>query len=347
MASNNKEKSLVIVGATGAVGTEIINCLIERHFPVKHLRLFGSSRSIGKTVDFKGEKIVIEELSENSFTETDIVFFAASNEISKKFVPIAKASGAISIDNSSAYRLDTNVPLIVPEVNPDALRHHQGVIANPNCSTIIAAVPLWPLYKQNKIKRLIVSTYQAASGAGVEGMDELIASTKAYLNNEPFEPTVFQHDYAFNLFSHNSPINPVSLYNEEEEKLINETRKIFADENIRISVTCIRVPVIRAHSESITVEFENEFEIANALKILSDSPGVVLVDDHIRNTFPTPRDASGQGEILVGRIRKDLSDPSGKSLSLFVAGDQILKGAALNAVQIAELLLVTEPNQSD
>jgi aspartate-semialdehyde dehydrogenase len=231
------------------------------------------------------------------------------------------------------------VPLVVPEINPQAVREHQGIIANPNCSTIISITPLWPIHQANRIKRMIVATYQAASGAGAAAMEELRESTRAYLDGKPYENTVLPHPYAFNLFSHNAAIDPVNGYNEEEIKVMRETHKIFGDSSIRVTATCVRVPVLRAHSVAINFECERPITAAQVTEMMHAAPGVKIVDDRARNYFPMPKDASGQDPILVGRIRQDVSDPSGRSIALFVAGDQLLKGAALNAVQIAELLL--------
>jgi len=234
--------------------------------------------------------------------------------------------------------MDPDVPLVVPEINARRIAGHKGIIANPNCSAITALVPLWPIHQKNPIKRLIISTYQAASGAGAAAMQELVDSTRAYLDGKPFTPKVMPHPYAFNVFNHNTAIDPETGYNDEETKVIRETKKILEDDTIAIGVTCVRVPVLRAHSESITFECENPITEDDVRAILSEAPGVKIVDDRARNYFPMPIDASGQGDVLVGRIRKDLSDPSGKSIAIFVAADQLLKGAALNAVQIAELL---------
>jgi aspartate-semialdehyde dehydrogenase len=242
------------------------------------------------------------------------------------------------VDNSSAFRMQADVPLVVPEINPQALRGHQGIIANPNCSAIIAITPLWPIHKVNRIQRLILSTYQAASGGGAAAMEELRESTRAYLEGREYAHKVLPHPYAFNLFSHNTRVDPVTGYNEEETKVREETRKIFGDPQIRVSATCIRVPVLRAHSVAITLECERPISPDEVRALLRDAPGVKLVDDPQRNHFPMPRDASGQDAILVGRIRQDISDPGGRSIALFVSGDQLLKGAALNAVQIAEAL---------
>ncbi len=234
--------------------------------------------------------------------------------------------------------MDPDVPLVIPEINARRISEHKGIIANPNCSAITALVPLWPIYKRNRIRRLILSTYQAVSGAGAAAMQELLDSTRAYLDGKPFEQRVLPHITAFNLFNHNTAIDPATGYNEEETKVINETRKIFEDDRIAVGVTCVRVPVLRAHSEAITFECENPIGEDEVRAILSDAPGVRIVDDRARNYFPMPTDASGQDDVLVGRIRRDLSDPSGHSIAMFVAADQLLKGAALNAVQIAERL---------
>ncbi len=330
---------VAVVGATGAVGVEFLDCLEKRNFPMKELRLLASARSKGKTMTFKGKPIVVEELTEASFKGVDIALFSAGGSISKKFGPIAVQAGAIVVDNSSAFRMDPTVPLVIPEINPEAVKDHKGIIANPNCSTIIAITPLWPIHRKNRIKRLIASTYQAASGAGAAAMEELRESTKAYLDGKEYQQKVLPHPYAFNLFSHNTKIDPATGYNEEETKMLKETKKIFGDNEIRISATCVRVPVLRAHSESLTVECEKPITAGEVRTILSTAPGVKIVDDIEKNYMPMPKDASGQGDILCGRIRQDSSDPSGKSFCMFVAGDQLLKGAALNAVQIAELLV--------
>jgi len=335
---NASEPVVAVVGATGAVGVELIRCLEQRNFPLSKLRLFSSARSAGKKMSFRGSDILVEELTEQSFEGVDVALFSAGSGISKKFAPIAVRHGAVVVDNSSAFRMDDSVPLVVPEINADKIKQHKGIIANPNCSTIISITPLWPIHVRNPIQRLIVSTYQAASGAGAAAMEELRESTRAYLAGEPFTPKVLPHPYAFNVFSHNSAIDPETGYNEEEAKVIRETRKIFGDPNIRVNATCIRVPVLRAHCVSMTFECERPITPDDVRKLLTDAPGVQIVDDVARNYFPMPIDASGRDPILVGRIRKDLSDPTGRSVSMFVAGDQLLKGAALNAVQIAELL---------
>jgi len=330
---------VAVVGATGAVGVEFLACLEQRNFPMKELKLLASARSAGKTMKYKGKDITVTELTEESFKGVDIALFSAGGSISKKFGPIAVKAGAVVVDNSSAFRMDPTVPLVIPEINPEAVKQHKGIIANPNCSTIIAITPLWPIHKKNRIVRFIAATYQAASGAGAAAMEELRESTRAYLEGREYKNTVLPHPYAFNLFSHNTKIDPANGYNEEEMKMVKETKKIFADDAIRISATCVRVPVLRAHSEALTVECERPVTPNEVRAILSKAPGVKIVDDTEKNYMPMPKDASGQGDILCGRIRTDISDPSGKSFCMFVAGDQLLKGAALNAVQIAELLL--------
>jgi aspartate-semialdehyde dehydrogenase len=334
-----KNPTVAIAGVTGAVGAEFMACLDQRKFPVGTLKPLASARSAGKTLEFRGQKVVIEELSEKSFEGVDIVLFSAGGGVAKKFAPAAVQAGAVVVDNSSAFRMDPSVPLVIPEINANRIKEHKGIIANPNCSAITALVPLWPIHRRNRIRRMIISTYQASSGAGAAAMQELVDSTRAYLDGKPFTPKVIPHPYAFNVFSHNTAIDPETGYNDEETKVIRETKKIFEDDQIRVGVTCIRVPVLRAHCESITFECENPITEDAVRAILSDAPGVKIVDDRAKNYFPMPLDASGQGDVLVGRIRKDVSDPSGHSIAMFVSADQLLKGAALNAVQIAEYLL--------
>ena len=329
---------VAIVGVTGAVGAEFIATLDRRKFPVGRLKALASARSAGKTVDFRGRTVTIEALDETSFDGVDIALFSAGGGISRKFAPVAVKAGAVVIDNSSAFRMDPDVPLVIPEINARRIGEHRGIIANPNCAAITALVPLWPIHRKNRIKRVILSTYQAASGGGAAAMDELVQSTRASLEGRTHPPKVLPHPYAFNLFSHNTAIDPETGYNDEETKVIRETRKIFEDDRIAVGVTCVRVPVLRAHSEAITFECERPISEDEVRAILAEAPGVRIVDDRAGNYFPMPIDASGQDDVLVGRIRKDLSDPSGHSIAMFVAADQLLKGAALNAVQIAELL---------
>ena len=329
---------VAIVGATGAVGVEMIGCLERRSFPLSELRLLASARSAGKKLEFRGQPLAVRELTEASLEGVDLALFSAGSSVSKRFAPLAVRAGAIVIDNSSAFRMDPGVPLVVPEINPQAVREHRGIIANPNCTAIISITPLWPIHQANRIVRLVIASYQSASGAGAAAMEELRESTRAYLEDRPYQQRVLPHPYAFNVFSHNTRIDPVTGYNEEEIKVREETRKIFGDPELRVSATCIRVPVLRAHSVAITFECQRPMPAEEARRLIAGAAGVKLVDDRERNYFPMPRDASGGDPILAGRIRQDLSDPSGRSIALFVAGDQLLKGAALNAVQIAEIL---------
>ncbi len=330
---------VAIVGATGAVGVELLRCLEQRSFPLSELRLLASARSAGRKMAFRGKQLQVEELTEDSFKGVHIGLFSAGSAITQRFAAAAARAGTVIVDNSSAYRMDPAVPLVVPEINPEAIASHKGIIANPNCSAIISITPLWPIHRRNRIKRLQIATYQAASGAGAAAMEELRESTRAYLDGKKFAPKVLPHPYAFNVFSHNTAVDPVTGYNDEETKVMNETRKIFGDPDIAISATCVRVPVLRAHCVALTFECERPITPDEVRGILGSAPGVRIVDDIEHNYFPMPVDASGQDDILVGRIRRDLSDPSGRSIALFIAGDQLLKGAALNAVQIAEQLL--------
>ena len=330
---------VAIAGATGAVGIELLGCLERRNFPLSELRLFASARSVGKSLPFRGQSVPVQELTEQGLEGVNIGLFSAGSATSKKFAPVAVSKGAVVVDNSSAFRMNGDVPLVVPEINPGAIREHQGIIANPNCAAIISITPLWPIHRANRIRRLIISTYQAASGAGAAAMAELSESTRAYLDGREYRNTVLPHPYAFNLFSHNTKVDPATGYNEEETKVIQETRKIFGDSAMRVSATCVRVPVLRAHCVSLTFECERPINPAFVRESLAGAPGVKIVDDVEKNYFPMPKDASGQDPILVGRIRQDVSDPTGHSIAMFVAGDQLLKGAALNAVQIAEQLL--------
>ena len=327
---------VAILGATGAVGTELLELLKSRHFPLANLKLLASPRSAGTTLEFRGEKLVVEAVNEQSFREVDIVLASAGGSISRAWAETAIAAGAVMIDNSSAFRMDSTVPLIVPEVNPEAVAGHRGLIANPNCTTILMAVAVYPLHQIQPIKRIVASTYQSASGAGARAMEEVKTQAQAILNGQEPKSEILPYPLAFNLFPHNSKLNEQG-YCEEEMKMVNETRKIFGTNDLKITATCVRVPVLRAHSESINLEFESPFDVAHARKILSQAPGVKLVDDWQANYFPMPIDASGKDEVLVGRIRQDLSNPNG--LELWLCGDQIRKGAALNAIQIAELLI--------
>lgn len=332
----SKGLNVAVLGATGAVGAEILAILAQRSFPINTLKLLASPRSAGTQLTFNGEKITVEVLSDTAFDGIDLVLASAGGSISKQWLPKAAAAGAVSIDNSSAFRMDPNVPLVVPEVNPEAAYQHQGIIANPNCTTILMSLALWPLYQVNPIQRLVVSTYQSASGAGARAMEEVKQQARAILAGEEPVAEAFPYPLAFNLFPHNSDLNEFG-YCQEEMKMVNETRKIFAAPDLRISATCVRVPVLRAHSEALNIEFGAPFPVAEAKQLLSHAPGVKIVEDWSRNYFPMPMEASGQDDVLVGRIRQDISNPN--ALELWLSGDQIRKGAALNAVQIAELLM--------
>ena len=327
---------VAILGATGAVGTELLELLSERNFPLADLKLLASPRSAGKRLLFKGENIPIEPVSENAFDNVDLVLASAGGSTSKAWAQKIVEKGAVVIDNSSAFRMNPEVPLVVPEVNPEAAAKHQGIIANPNCTTILMALAVYPLHKVKKVLRIVASTYQSASGAGAKAMEEVKVQSQAILNGQEPTSEVFPYPLAFNLFPHNSPLNDYG-YCEEEMKMVNETRKIFGSQDIRITATCVRVPVLRAHSEAINLEFESPFNPEEARVILNTSPGVKLVEDWQKNYFPMPYEASGRDEVLVGRIRQDISHPCG--LDLWLCGDQIRKGAALNAIQIAELLV--------
>jgi len=329
--------NVAIVGATGAVGQEFLTVLAERQFPIKNLLLLASARSAGKKIEFGGKSHTVQELTKDSLKGVQIAFFSAGGSISREFAPAAVSAGAIVIDNTSAFRMKQGIPLVVPEVNPDQIHKHNGLIANPNCSTIIMNVPVWPLHKANRVRRIIVSTYQAVSGAGAAGLRELEQQIKAYAAGSKIERQLFPHQIVHNLFSHNTKIAE-NGYNEEENKMVNETRKIFGDERIMITATCVRVPIPRAHSESINLEFERPITPQEVRQILAKAPGVKIVDDRESNHFPMPIEASGQDDVLVGRIRQDISREDGRGIDLFVAGDQVRKGAATNAVQIAEKL---------
>ena len=330
--------NVAIMGATGAVGQVMMEILAERDFPLDELRLLASVRSAGRKLNFKGEKLIVQELSEVSFEGIDIVLASAGGTLSKQYNTHAVAAGAVVVDNTSAYRMDPEVPLVVPEINPDDLAHHRGIIANPNCSTIIMDVVVWPLYQRRRIQRIVVSTYQAVSGAGARAMEELEQQTKAVLDGAVAIPEELPHQIAFNLFSHNSQVGPEG-YCEEEVKMIRETQKMFHDDQVQITATTIRVPVMRAHSEAINIEFAEPFPEREAREILEQAPGVQIVDEPAKSYFPMPIEASGLDDVLVGRIRQDISRPDGHGLDLWVSGDQLRKGAALNAVQIAEVLV--------
>ncbi len=340
--------NVAIAGVTGAVGQEFLTLLAERDFPIGELKMLASARSAGKTIDFKGKSYTVEELTEDSFKGVDLALFSAGGSQSKKFGPAASAAGATVVDNSSTFRMTKGVPLVVPEVNPDAVKGIElgkgGIIANPNCSTIIMLMAVNPLHKAKGVKRMVISTYQAASGAGAAAMAELEQQSRDVLAGEPLTMQAFPYQCAFNLFSHNSPMQD-NGYNQEEMKMVHETHKIWGQSGesggnkTAVTATCIRVPVMRAHAESINLTFNQPITEDEARALIEAAPGVSLLDDRANNRFPMPVDASGKDDVLVGRIRKDISQPEGVGLDLFCCGDQIRKGAALNAIQIAELLL--------
>jgi len=333
----SREFNVAVAGATGAVGIEMVQTLERRNFPVKNLRLLASARSAGKKMTYKGTEITIEELKHDSFKGIDIALFSAGGDISKEFAKSVVDSGAVMIDNSSAFRMEDDVPLVIPEVNPEDIKWNKGIIANPNCTTIIMLVAVTPLHRAKKLKRLIASTYQATSGAGAKGMDELISQTQQALNHEELTPKFFAHQIAFNLIPH-IDVFKEGDYTKEELKMVYESRKMLHYPELRVSCTCVRVPILRAHSESLNMEFEDDVTPADVREILKNAPGVKLVDDIANKRYPMPVEASGQGDVLVGRIRQDISRGDKKGIDMFICGDQVLKGAALNAVQIAELL---------
>lgn len=330
--------NLAIAGVTGAVGQEFLKILEQRDFPFDSLKMLASSRSAGKKIEFKSKEYIVEELTKKSFARINIALFSAGAARSKEFAPAAVEAGAVVVDNSSAFRMDPEVPLVIPEINPQKIAENKGIIANPNCSTIIGIVPVWPLHKANPVKRMVVSTYQAASGAGQQAMLELENQTREILAGKKPTCNAFPYQIAFNVFSHNSDLD-ASGYNLEEVKMVKETRKIFDCPEIAITCTCIRLPVFRAHCESINLEFNKSITPDEVRDLLSTAPGVSVLDDREHNRFPMPIDATGKDDVLVGRIRQDESIPENRGINIWVAGDQLRKGAALNAVQIAEKLL--------
>ncbi|OIV93444.1 hypothetical protein TanjilG_10076 [Lupinus angustifolius] len=344
MSLQQNAPSIAVVGVTGAVGQEFLSVLSDRDFPYRSIKMLASNRSAGRRLTFENKEYVVEELTPESFDGVDIALFSAGGSISKKFGPIAVERGTIVVDNSSAFRMDEKVPLVIPEVNPEAMENIKigmgkgAIIANPNCSTIICLMAATPLHKRAKVVRMVVSTYQAASGAGAAAMEELELQTREVLEGKPPTCKIFNQQYAFNIFSHNASVLP-NGYNEEEMKMVKETRKIWNDKDIKVTATCIRVPVMRAHAESVNLQFESPLDEDTARDILKNAPGVVVIDDRESNHFPTPLEVSNKDDVAVGRIRQDLSLDGDQGLDIFVCGDQIRKGAALNAIQIAEMLL--------
>ena len=332
-----KKFNIAVVGATGAVGNQMITCLEERKFPVKSVKFLASHRSAGRKLEFRDEEITVKELKEDSFKGIDIAIFSAGGDTSEKFAPCAAKDGCVVVDNSSAWRMDPDVPLVIPEVNPDAVKDYtnKGIIANPNCSTIQMLVALYPIYKKCGIKRIVVSTYQAVSGTGLKAIDELSDQTKAMLNFQDYEKKVYPHQIAFNCLPH-IDIFLENGYTKEEMKMVLETRKIFGDDNIGVTATTVRVPVFYSHSESINIETRQHISADEVKTLLSNAPGVKVLDDPEKNLYPLAVDAAGTDQTYVGRIREDESISNG--INLWVVADNIRKGAATNAVQIAEIL---------
>ena len=330
--------NIAIVGATGAVGQEMMEILEERNFPVKELRLLASERSAGQELEYKGNKIKIEKLDENSFENIDIALFSAGGDRSREFAPIAARAGAVVIDNSSAFRMEEDVPLVIPEVNPHAVAGYKkrGIVANPNCTTAVTLMALKPLHDLGNIKRVIASSYQAVSGAGAQAIEELRNQTLAWANSEEIRSETFPHQIAFNLLPQIDSFLD-SGYTKEEMKLHNETRKILENNEIALTATTVRVPVFRAHSVAVNIETEKKISVSEAKEALNNFPGIRVVDEPGELKYPMPIDAAGTDDCIVGRIREDYTVPNG--LSFWVVGDQLRKGAALNAVQIAELLI--------
>ncbi len=333
-----KEVNVAVVGATGAVGNEMVKTLEQRDFPVKNLKLLASKRSVGKKMKFKGEDIPVYELTEDSFQDIQIALFSAGASVSKQYAPLAAAAGAVVIDNSSAFRQEPDIPLVVPEVNPHAIAQYKnrGIIANPNCSTIQMVVALKPIHDVARIKRVIVATYQAVSGTGQKAIDELETQVRQLFNFKPVTPNVYPHQIAFNCLPH-IDVFFENGYTKEEMKMYYETKKIMEDSSITVSATCVRVPVFYGHSEAVHMELEKKLTANEVREILSKAPGVIVVDDPSHNLYPLAIEAAGKDEVFVGRIREDLAFENG--IAFWVVADNIRKGAALNAVQIAEILL--------
>lgn len=327
---------LAIVGATGAVGQEMMQILEERNFPVKDLVCLADPKEAGTKVKFKGEEITVRGANEEAFKNVDVALFAVGTDVSKMLAPLANKNNCVVIDNSYAFRLVDEVPLVVPEVNPEDISLHKGIIANPNCSTIIMTVAINPIYKAFGLKRVVVSTYQAVSGAGKAGIDELDLHTRAWIKGEKLEPEVFKHEIAFNLIPH-IDVFVEDDYTREEMKMVWETRKIMHDPDLKIAATAVRVPVFRSHSESINLDLEKTATVAEVRQVLENAPGIIVQDDIHNNVYPMPLFTSDTDEVYVGRIRKDISTDNG--VAIWVVADQIRKGAATNAIQIAEIVV--------
>jgi len=340
--SNQKLYNVAVVGATGAVGEQIIKLLETRNFPINNVKFLSSARSAGKKLTFKGQEYVLEEAKPESFDGVEIALFSAGGDVSKVLAPEAAKRGAVCIDNTSAFRMDPNTPLVVPEVNPEQIKEHNGIIANPNCSTIQMVAALKPLHDRYTIKRIIVSTYQAVSGAGARAIQETLRQTRAVLDEQEVNPDVLpvgglpvKHQIAFNAIPQIDKFTE-NGYTYEEMKMTNETKKIMGDDSIEVSATCVRIPVIYGHSESVYVEFEQQFDVEEVKSLLADAPGVTLVDDPANQQYPLATDAAGKPDVFVGRIRRDIT--SEKGLNMWIVSDNLLKGAAWNAVQIAEYI---------
>lgn len=332
----NRTPHVAVVGATGAVGIEMIKTLEKRAFPVGKLTLLASARSVGKKLSFRGQATPVQELKKDSFNGIDIALFSAGGSISKEFAPLAAKAGCVVIDNSSAFRMDGSVPLVIPEINPDDAQKHHGIIANPNCTTAITLMALYPLHKAFFVKRIFASSYQAVSGTGAKAIEELKNQVDDIVSGKPITKEVYPHQIAFNVLPHVDSFLP-NGYTKEEMKMENEGRKIMHHPGFRASVTCVRVPVYRAHSVAVSAEFDKAVTVEDAREVLKNAPGLDLVDEPAKNEYPLPLYVAERYNCQVGRIRKDCALDNG--LCFWVAGDQLLKGAALNAVQIAELLL--------
>ncbi|MEX2462278.1 MAG: aspartate-semialdehyde dehydrogenase [Paenibacillaceae bacterium] len=344
--SNQKLFNVAVVGITGAVGQQIIRLLSERNFPISQLKLLASKRSAGTKIDFKGKAIIVEEATPESFAGIDIAFFSAGGDVSKQLVPHAVASGAVCIDNTSAYRMDPETPLVVPEVNMEKINEHKGIIANPNCSTIQMVAALKPLYDRFGISRIIVSTYQAVSGAGARAIDEMLKQSRDILDDKQVQPEILpvaslpvKHQIAFNAIPQIDKFLDNGFTN-EEMKMILETKKIMGDESLQVTATCVRIPVVFGHSESVYVELKEEFDMDEVKDILAHAPGIILQDNPEAQVYPLASEAVGKLETFVGRLRRDLSNP--QALNMWIVSDNLLKGAAWNAVQIAEYIALEQ-----
>ncbi|WP_314586207.1 aspartate-semialdehyde dehydrogenase [Paenibacillus terrigena] len=344
--SNQKLFNVAVVGATGAVGEQIIGLLEKRNFPINQLKLLSSARSAGTKVTFKGQEIVVEEAKPESFEGVEIALFSAGGDVSKALAPAAVERGAICIDNTNAYRMDPDTPLVVPEVNIDAINEHKGIIANPNCSTIQMVAALKPLQDRYGISRIIVSTYQAVSGAGARAIDEMVRQSSEVLAGREVEPQILpvgalpvKHQIAFNVIPQIDKFQD-NGYTLEEMKMVRETKKIMDDESIEVTATCVRVPVVYGHSESVYVELKNEYELEDVRKLMENAPGITLVDDPANQQYPLATEAAGKPDVFVGRLRRDLGHTRG--LNMWIVSDNLMKGAAWNAVQIAEFIAIEQ-----